>query len=150
MEQIAELGKIAGIGGIALGVFLLVFRDAVAPNIPNLSKPQAYRFLLTTVGVSFALAIGGIAAWAWVETHPKPDFAAQIRQKCLELAAASQNSGASNTSSVVSAGGNVNAGGDIRIQGADKLDGPGVLADCGDVTAGGSIEINADKSNSAD
>jgi hypothetical protein len=142
MEQISELGKIAGIGGIALGVLLFVFRDAVAPHIARLSKQRAYALLQSIVVLSFTVAVAGIGAWVWTETHPKTDLAAEARRECLLAAAATAARGDGPEAAIVSAGGNIQAQGDIRVEGAEKLGRPAVSADCGDVSAG-SIEIQA-------
>jgi hypothetical protein len=58
------VGQVAGIGGLALGVFLLLFRDIIRKNIfPKL--PPADRLLrLITVAV-WSVAIVGIAAWVY-------------------------------------------------------------------------------------
>jgi hypothetical protein len=47
------VGQVAGIGGLALGVFLLLFRDIIRKNIfPKLPPAEAYRLLrLITVTV---------------------------------------------------------------------------------------------------
>ena len=63
-EVLKTVGQIAGIGGLALGVFLLLFRDIIRRNIfPKLPAEQAFRLLrLITVAV-WSVAIVGIAAW---------------------------------------------------------------------------------------
>jgi hypothetical protein len=59
-------GQVAGIGGLALGVFLLLFREIIRKNIfPKLPPAEAYRLLrLITVAV-WSVAIVGIAAWVY-------------------------------------------------------------------------------------
>lgn len=60
------LGQVAGIGGIALGVFLLLFRDVIRQKIfPQLTKNQAYRLLRLTLVLVWSVAVLGIAAWVW-------------------------------------------------------------------------------------
>ncbi|MFC3460843.1 hypothetical protein [Massilia haematophila] len=45
-EVLQVVGKAAGIGGLALGVFLLIFRDIIRRNIfPKLSPTHAYRLI---------------------------------------------------------------------------------------------------------
>ena len=45
-ELIKTVGQVAGIGGVALGVFLLLFRDLIRKQIfPMLAKREAYRLL---------------------------------------------------------------------------------------------------------
>jgi hypothetical protein len=60
------VGQVAGIRGLALGVFLLLFRDIIRKNIfPKLPPAEAYRLLrLITVAV-WSVAIVGIAAWVY-------------------------------------------------------------------------------------
>jgi hypothetical protein len=66
-EVLKTVGQIAGIGGLALGVFLLLFRDIIRKNIfPKLPAPEAYRLLrLITVAV-WSIAVVGIGAWVLV------------------------------------------------------------------------------------
>ena len=64
------VGQIAGIGGLAIGVLLLVFRQIIAKNIfPTLKKDHAYSLLRLISLLVFAVALAGIGAWAWVETR---------------------------------------------------------------------------------
>lgn len=71
------VGKAAGIGGIAIGVLLLLFRDVVRKNIfPKLSAKDAYRLLSRMTAGVFVVALAGIGAWIFVETRPAPPSAA--------------------------------------------------------------------------
>lgn len=58
------LGEVLGIGGVALGVFFLLFQDMIRKSIfPKLDKKDAYRLLrLITVSV-WSVAMIGVAAW---------------------------------------------------------------------------------------
>ena len=68
-ELLQTVGQIAGIGGLALGVLLLVFRQIIAKNIfPTLKKDHAYGLLRLISILVFAVAIAGIGAWVWVKT----------------------------------------------------------------------------------
>ena len=61
------IGKIAGIGGIALGVFLLLFREVIRKNIfPNLTKLQAYKLFRLIVILVWTIALTGIVAWTYL------------------------------------------------------------------------------------
>jgi hypothetical protein len=61
------IGKIAGIGGIALGVFLLLFREVIRKNIfPNLTKLQAYKLFRLIVILVWSIALTGILAWVYL------------------------------------------------------------------------------------
>jgi hypothetical protein len=66
---------VAGIGGVSLGVFLLLFRDIIQKSIfPTLASAQAYRLLqLITVAV-WSIAIVGIGAWAYVSVNDSRRF----------------------------------------------------------------------------
>jgi hypothetical protein len=64
-----DVGQIAGIGGLALGVLLIVFRDVVRKNIfPRLPPEVAYRLLRLITLAVWSIAIVGIGAWVYV-TH---------------------------------------------------------------------------------
>lgn len=63
-------GQIAGIGGLALGVFLILFREVIRKNIfPNLTKGHAYKLLRMIIILVFSVAVVGILAWVYVETR---------------------------------------------------------------------------------
>lgn len=62
------VGKIAGIGGIALGVFLLLFRDIIQKKIfPQLTKKQAFHLLVLISILVWSVAFAGIGAWIWTK-----------------------------------------------------------------------------------
>ncbi len=68
-DLLHTVGQIAGIGGLALGVLLLVFRQIIARNIfPTLKKDDAYRLLRLISVLVFVVALAGIGAWVWTET----------------------------------------------------------------------------------
>ncbi|MSO31055.1 MAG: hypothetical protein EXQ48_08985 [Acidobacteria bacterium] len=71
-EQLLQaLGKISGIGGISVGVFLLLFREVIRKNIfPTLSDVHAYRLIRQFMYLTFAIAISGIVAWTYVSAAP--------------------------------------------------------------------------------
>lgn len=63
-EVLKTVGQIAGIGGLALGVFLLLFRDIIRKKIfPELPPELAYRLLRLITAAVWSVAIAGIAAW---------------------------------------------------------------------------------------
>jgi hypothetical protein len=67
------VGQIAGIGGLALGVLLLVFRDIIRKNIfPKLPPAQAYRLLRLITGAVWSVAVIGIIAWVYVYVGTGP------------------------------------------------------------------------------
>jgi hypothetical protein len=70
VEVLKTVGQVAGIGGLALGVFLLLFKDIIRKNIfPKLPAAEAYRLLRLITGAVWSVAIIGIAAWVYVETR---------------------------------------------------------------------------------
>jgi hypothetical protein len=65
-EILRTLGSIAGIGGIALGVMLLVFRDIIRKKVfAQLTRAQSYDLLRLVTVLTWSVAVLGIAAWAW-------------------------------------------------------------------------------------
>ena len=63
-QLLKTLGQIAGIGGIALGVFLLLFRDVIRRKIfPKLTRNQGYRVILLFMVLTWSIALVGVAAW---------------------------------------------------------------------------------------
>lgn len=69
-KLLSTLAQIAGIGGIALGVFLLIFRDVIRKRIfPTLTRQQAYRLLVLALVLSWSVAIAGIVAWLVVSAN---------------------------------------------------------------------------------
>jgi hypothetical protein len=79
MESLELLGKIAGVAGIALGVFLLVFRDLIRKLIlPRLGASQAYRVVRLAMVLTFLIAITGIAAWVVSQMLEKRPSAGEL------------------------------------------------------------------------
>ena len=65
-------GEVAGIGGLALGVLLFIFRDVIAKNIfATLSSADSYRLMRLLIVLTFLVACAGIGSWVWA-THPAP------------------------------------------------------------------------------
>jgi hypothetical protein len=80
-EVLKTVGQVAGIGGLALGVFLLLFKDIIRKNIfPRLPPPEAYRLLRLITGAVWSVAIVGILAWVYVETR-EPASPSSVRQE---------------------------------------------------------------------
>jgi len=62
------VGKVAGVGGLALVVMMFVFRDMIRRRIfPMLAPAQAYRLLRLIVVCVSTISLAGLAAWAWTE-----------------------------------------------------------------------------------
>lgn len=70
---ISQLAKFAGVGGVALGVVLLVFRSIVRKRglFSRLTKEQSYRLLTKVIHGTFVIAIVAIVAWALVHVLPR-------------------------------------------------------------------------------
>jgi hypothetical protein len=67
-ELIRLAGSIAGIGGLAIGALLLIFRDVIRKEIfPSLTREHAYRIVRLLIVLTFLIALAGIAAWVWVQ-----------------------------------------------------------------------------------
>src|SRR3954451_3467297 len=70
LQVLKTVGQVAGIGGLALGVFLLLFRDIIRKNIfPKLPAAEAYRLLRLITGAVWSVTVVGILAWVYVETR---------------------------------------------------------------------------------
>lgn len=70
-DLLKGLGQVAGIGGISLGVFFLLYRDIIRKKIfPRLPPNEAYRLLrLITIAV-WSVAVLGILAWFFGSRMP--------------------------------------------------------------------------------
>jgi hypothetical protein len=78
LDLIVELGKIASIGGIALGVFVLLFRDFIRKQIfPQLNRQQAYRTLNLFLFFVWSLAMAGLAAWYFTQMQIRANEASR-------------------------------------------------------------------------
>ncbi len=66
-EILIKLAQVAGIGGISLGVFMLIFRDIIQKNIfPKFKNEKlAFSLLRMMVILVWSVAIIGIAAWTY-------------------------------------------------------------------------------------
>jgi hypothetical protein len=66
LDLLTNLGKIAGIGGIAVGAAFLIFRGLIQKNIfPNLTKEHAFRIIRMIVYSCTIIAVVGILAWVY-------------------------------------------------------------------------------------
>jgi hypothetical protein len=64
---LVSLGKIAGVGGIALGAFFLLFRSFLTQRFVSslsLEPGQGYRLLLLFMLFTFGVAVVGLTIWA--------------------------------------------------------------------------------------
>ena len=66
VELLKNLGEALGIGGVALGIFFLLYREVIRKKIfPTLKKDDAYRLLRLITVLIWSVAVIGIAAWIW-------------------------------------------------------------------------------------
>jgi hypothetical protein len=83
-ELLKTVGQIAGIGGLALGVFLLLFRDIIRKQIfPQLAKRDAYRLLQLIAILVFLIAAIGLAVYVCTCSRNRPAFSS-IRPPALQ------------------------------------------------------------------
>jgi hypothetical protein len=63
---LGSLGKVAGLGGIALGVFLLIFQGVLQKQFlpqAGLTSAQAFAIILSLMILTFGIAGIGVMAW---------------------------------------------------------------------------------------
>jgi hypothetical protein len=63
---LSSLGKVAGLGGIALGVFLLIFQGVLQKQFlpqAGLGSAQAFAVILSLMILTFGIAGIGVFAW---------------------------------------------------------------------------------------
>jgi len=66
-EFLKTLGQIAGIGGLSLGIFFILFKEIIRKNIfPSLKKDHAYLLIRLIIVLIWSVAIIGILAWVFV------------------------------------------------------------------------------------
>jgi TPR repeat protein len=90
-------GKVAGIGGLALGVFLLLFREVIRKQIfPTLSDKQAYSLIRLFLYLTFSIAALGIFAYVFMSapTHPSQTVPPQLVQGAFDAVKDSCNEAA--------------------------------------------------------
>jgi hypothetical protein len=60
------LGEVSGIGGLALGIFFLLFREVIQKSIfPTLKRDDGYKLLQLISILIWSVAVVGIGAWLW-------------------------------------------------------------------------------------
>jgi hypothetical protein len=71
VSTLKTVGQVAGIGGVALGVLMIIFREVIRKSIfPRLAQVQAYRLIRLIVVLTFSIALSGLAAWVYVQRYP--------------------------------------------------------------------------------
>ena len=80
IQLLQAVGKIAGIGGLALGVFVLLFEEVIRKNIfPMLSDDHASGLIRQFMYLTFGVAVCGIVAWTFVALRTPSASAAPVR-----------------------------------------------------------------------
>jgi hypothetical protein len=76
-DILKTVGQVAGIGGLALGVLSITFRDIIRKNIfPKLPPAEAYRLLRLITLAVWSVAIVGIGAWVYMAHASTPNVKA--------------------------------------------------------------------------
>lgn len=74
LEALSELGKVAGIAGIAVGALVIIFRSVINRRIfSNLSKEHSYSIMRMIVISASLIAVLGIVAWISIEPQSTDD-----------------------------------------------------------------------------
>jgi hypothetical protein len=89
-EILKIAAEVAGLGGLALGVLLLVCRDVLTKNIfPNLTKKQGYALLRLIVVLVWSVALIGRGAWTYLQVQERrAKLQSESRRPDLRLAGA--------------------------------------------------------------
>lgn len=118
---IETVGLAAGVGGVALGVLFLVFRETLRTVLlPKLSRPDAYRMIRLIIGATWSVAVVGLLSWAWVESGGPPiapEKSVDTAPPALNGNSASAGTGIANTGEQVFQG-------PVTIDGASALEKP--------------------------
>jgi len=70
MVDLIQLGKIAGLAGIALGIVFLLFRDVISSELAKTLGPaNAYRLLRLIVISSFLVGVLGLGTYIWQQSR---------------------------------------------------------------------------------
>lgn len=63
-EILETVGKVAGLGGLVVGVFLLLFREVIRKNIfSGMTKAQSYKTIRLFLVLVWSVAIFGMIVW---------------------------------------------------------------------------------------
>ena len=78
-HTLKTLGQIAGIGGIAIGAVILIFRDVIRKNIfPKLERNHAYNIIRIILILTWSIGVVGIIAYVYVKTKSNHEIISQI------------------------------------------------------------------------
>ncbi|WP_305822207.1 hypothetical protein, partial [Massilia brevitalea] len=66
MIDLVALGKVGGIAGVSLGIFLVVYRDVLRKKIfAKLPTKESYQLLRLIIVLTWTIAVLGLAAWLY-------------------------------------------------------------------------------------
>jgi hypothetical protein len=66
---VETFAKYAGLGGLALGIFLFLFRDIIRKNIfSQLTKVHSYKLLSQITVLIWTLSLFGLGGWVYIES----------------------------------------------------------------------------------
>ncbi len=72
IEILKTVGQIAGIGGLSLGIFFLLFKELIRKNIfPKIEKDDAYKLIILFSILIWSTAIIGLICWFMLEYKEK-------------------------------------------------------------------------------
>jgi len=76
-QIIKTFGQVAGIGGLALGVFLYLFKEIIRQNFfSRLTKKHSYDIIRLMLILIWSIALAGIGTWVYVgQASVAPNFA---------------------------------------------------------------------------
>ncbi len=70
IDLLKSFGQVAGIGGLALGIVLLVFREIVRKGAGGRDQAKVTRLLTTVAALTALVGLAGIGAWVWAGSPP--------------------------------------------------------------------------------
>jgi hypothetical protein len=79
VDILKTVGQVAGLGGVAIGVSLIVFAEIIRKDMfPKLAPKEAYQLLQLIAFFVWSIAICGIGAWAYV-SGTSPSSVTQVK-----------------------------------------------------------------------
>lgn len=71
-DILRTVGQVAGLGGLALGILLLLYRDVIRLKVfRRLSADQSFRVIVLLLVLVWSVALAGLGGWAWLEAMEK-------------------------------------------------------------------------------
>lgn len=67
--DLAKLGQIAGVAGIAIGAVVLLFRSLIERGLTGMPPKDRGRAVITIALCAFGIGLAGISAWAFAGTQ---------------------------------------------------------------------------------